>query len=744
MKKLYTLLAFSLFQLGNAQVINFPDIDFKNALLGLPSGPTCAFDALGNNLIVDADGNGEIEQSEALAVYQISINNNAAINDLTGIEFFTNVDQLIVMNTSCTILNTSTLVNLRNVMCNDNSIGALDFSNAMALETVQCQNNQLTALLMPDTDTIWKLDCSNNQLTSLSVGFFGVPAAPSHFSCAFNQLTQLDIKGSFDDIDVTYNQLATLDFSQCTTFLFPPIFYGNPPLMAVNLKNGDDDTAIIDINFATLPNLQYICLDDAEIEPYQTYINNQGQAGNVHINTYCSFQPGGTYASATGDIRFDANGDGCDASDISVPGLRIDAYDELTLTGSAYFSGADGHYSMDLVGSFYQIVPSVSVQHPEYFTVSPESFSADLFSTNNIAQDICIIPNGTHHNVSVAILPLSDVRPGNQAAYRIVCRNIGTTVESGSVTFNYNDALTDFSGSSIAPTTQSTGQLSWDYSALQPFEIRTIDITLNVGLPTSVPPVNLGTLLFSEAVIAATSDEELINNTASLQQEAVNSLDPNDKICLEGATIDPDMAGEYVHYMIRFENTGTANALNVVVTDVIDATKFDLSSLVPLQGSDEYQMRIIGDRVEFFFEGINLPFDDAHNDGYVVFQIRTKPELVLGDTFSNTADIYFDYNFPIVTNTATTTLELLKTQDFTFSDRFVLYPNPAKGSIAIESKSHAKIESVGIYNMLGQMVLELHNMNGAQKIDVSGLKSGNYLIKINTDAGVSHSEFIKQ
>ncbi len=47
-------------------------------------------------------------------------------------------------------------------------------------------------------------------------------------------------------------------------------------------------------------------------------------------------------------------------------------------------------------------------------------------------------------------------------------------------------------------------------------------------------------------------------------------------------------------------------------------------------------------KVEFIFENINLPFDDATNDGYVAFKIQTNPSLVVGDSFSNTASIYFD------------------------------------------------------------------------------------------------------
>jgi hypothetical protein len=143
--------------------------------------------------------------------------------------------------------------------------------------------------------------------------------------------------------------------------------------------------------------------------------------------------------------------------------------------------------------------------------------------------------------------------------------------------------------------------------------------------------------------------------------------------------------GKYVHYLIRFENKGTAEAQNVVVKDMIDTSKFDVSSLVVTQGSHPFVTRITEtNKVEFIFENINLPFDDATNDGYVAFKIKTKPSLVVGDSFSNTASIYFDYNFPIVTNTATTSvLQSLGTPDFEFDSYFKIYPNPVKNSLNI-------------------------------------------------------------
>ena len=94
----------------------------------------------------------------------------------------------------------------------------------------------------------------------------------------------------------------------------------------------------------------------------------------------------------------------------------------------------------------------------------------------------------------------------------------------------------------------------------------------------------------------------------------VDSLDPNDKTCLEGSIITPVMIGNYVHCVILFKNTGTFAAENLVVEDNIDVTNFDISTLIPQSSSHDFETRLTGSKVEFVFQGINLPFADAKND----------------------------------------------------------------------------------------------------------------------------------
>jgi hypothetical protein len=309
---------------------------------------------------------------------------------------------------------------------------------------------------------------------------------------------------------------------------------------------------------------------------------------------------------------------------------------------------------------------------------------------------------------------------------------------------SFYDAFMDFVSSDI-PATAQFSLLTWNFTQLQPFETRSFVVTFNLNTPQELEPLFAGLeIQFRTNIAGGANDETPDNNFVELNQLVVNSHDPNDKTCLEGTTITPEMVGKELHYMIRFENTGTASAVNVVVKDMIDTDKFDISSLVPLSGSHPFTTKISeGNKVEFIFENINLSFDDTNNDGYVVFKIKTKPTLVVGDSFSNSASIYFDYNFPIITNTETTTVALLANQDFVFEDYFKIYPNPANDILNIDTKQTIEVTSINIYNTLGQIVLVIPNAQQTKSVDVSSLKTGNYFMKINSDKGSSSVKFMK-
>jgi len=445
-----------------------------------------------------------------------------------------------------------------------------------------------------------------------------------------------------------------------------------------------------------------------------------------------------------GIFNFDIDNNGCETNVSGLPRLKY----MLSGVGS-FFANDTGNYNLPVIAGSHTITPQL--ENPTFFNVSPASATITFpTQTSPQTQNFCVIANGVHSDIDVNIIPMTAAVPGFDVTYKIIYRNIGNTViTNGNVVFNYDDSIFDYvTGTASSSLPPYVGALNWIFLNLQPFETRTIFVTLNLNGPMETPAVNDGNILTlnaSSSIFGLATDENLNDNIMTMQQTVVNAMDPNDKTCLEGATITPEMVGRYVHYMIRFENQGTAPAQNIVVSDTIDTSKFDITSLIPLDSNYPFKTKISNtNKVEFIFEGINLPFDDANNDGYLVFKIKTLTTLTVGDSFSNTAGIYFDYNFPIVTNPAVTTVAVLSNEKFDINSLFTVYPNPAGNFLNLDNKTGAIIKSISIYNMLGQVILVVPNANGLQGIDVSVLATGNYLMKIISDKGDGTVKFIKK
>lgn len=73
-----------------------------------------------------------------------------------------------------------------------------------------------------------------------------------------------------------------------------------------------------------------------------------------------------------------------------------------------------------------------------------------------------------------------------------------------------------------------------------------------------------------------------------------------------------------------------------------------------------------------------------------------------------------------------------------------IYPNPAENFISIANQSQWNIDKVSIYSINGSKVIELNNVNENQKIDVSNLQSGLYLINIQTNNKNVSYKFIRK
>ncbi len=237
--------------------------------------------------------------------------------------------------------------------------------------------------------------------------------------------------------------------------------------------------------------------------------------------------------------------------------------------------------------------------------------------------------------------------------------NIGSEPLRGTVSITYDESL-DVSAYGSAWSDNTNNVATWNIYNHPVGEARFY------RLQVAGPDVSLigQELEFMVDVLLTDDLENIIYEESVTSTSLVTcAYDPNDK-----TLITPHNQYEnYVHedtedltYRIRFQNTGNAPAQNVRIKDNINLEHFDLSSFTPLSSSHDYYTLIDpSGEIEFVFNNIYLPDSSADfegSQGEVYFRIRLREELQAGDPFENFAEIYFDNNPPIITNTTTNSL----------------------------------------------------------------------------------------
>jgi uncharacterized repeat protein (TIGR01451 family) len=355
----------------------------------------------------------------------------------------------------------------------------------------------------------------------------------------------------------------------------------------------------------------------------------------------------------------------------------------------------------------------------------------------------------SYNDLAVNIVPLNAPRPGFTYQERIVYTNYGNqTVASGTITFS-NDALVAITANSQAGTTATANGFTYNFTNLLPFETRTITVTMQIP---NIPTVTLGNLLTSTASIAPiTGDVVPANNTSTCSQIIIGAYDPNDKMESHGERIlhSSFTANDYLYYTIRFENTGTASAINVRVNDVLDSS-LDESTIRMISASHNYIMDRVDNNLTWRFDNIQLPVSVADTNigkGYITFQLKPRAGYAVGDIIPNTASIYFDFNPPIITNTFNTEfVAQLGINDFENGD-FVFYPNPVADFITISVKNTGSVANIAVYDVLGKLIVSEKPTSAAstQTIDMSSLSRGVYLLEVTSDSNLKVvKKFVKK
>jgi uncharacterized repeat protein (TIGR01451 family) len=166
----------------------------------------------------------------------------------------------------------------------------------------------------------------------------------------------------------------------------------------------------------------------------------------------------------------------------------------------------------------------------------------------------------------------------------------------------------------------------------------------------------------------------------------------NDKVVIADDHLTPEeiAEGAAVIYRIRFQNTGSDTAAQVVVQDTIDP-RLDVSTLDIIDSSHAYTLvRTQNTVLQFIFNDICLPPAApgiTNSTGYLIFSLRPQPSLAPGQVIYNRARISFD-SLEFLTNQAPLWIDAGAGSidpDLAGPPRFRLAPNPNYGQFELQT-----------------------------------------------------------
>lgn len=619
--------------------------------------------------------------------------------------------------------------NLEIVQCNQcYNITAVDFSKNKNLKFLSMFYNKLDSIDLKNNEFLEWVDLSNSEklktidlsnkpklkyvniANSSKCTEFIINNCPGlhRLECLGAKFKSLDLSGSY-----------ALDSLKCGSLDY------------LNIKNGSIESHL-DIWFDIW--MKHICVDEAQLEQVRSKIYK-----DVSVNSYCSFEPTGKTYSMYGKVQFDSNGDGCNLSDPIIKNIRF--FVENTQAEGFVSTGINNDYRILVPEGKNAIKPTI--ENFELFKISPDFIELDLPKDSILLnQNICVIPNILKSDISVRVIPLTDARPGEKVSYKIKLDNGGSVSSSGMLTL-YKPGKLNFLSSDITTSLISKDSISWQFENVKSFESKEFLVTFLANKPNDPEPMDLGDTLSLTGVVRSQNDFNLNNNSHLLKQIVVNSFDPNDKICLEGNLLKQHNIGEFIHYLIRFENKGNANAKNIVVRDAIDTLSLDLNSIEIVDVSHRnVKLRTHSRNIlEFIFENINLSFIDSLNDGYVLFKVKLKTNLAGGDSVMNKAEIYFDFNKPIITNEYSSVVDqkVISSTDNHYKQLNNIFPNPTDGIVNISNIKSVK--NIRLIDLTGNSIYNISDFIKEENLltfRLNEIPSGMYLIQIYDENG-THS-----
>lgn len=355
--------------------------------------------------------------------------------------------------------------------------------------------------------------------------------------------------------------------------------------------------------------------------------------------------------SISGIIFYDENANGIqDNEEAGIGSVPI----QVSPDALAVFSDNEGHFAVYGASGNYTLSPEL--EECWTLTTTPGSYEIDFDGSMSIdSLRFGVAPN-TELPDGAVTLASAPTRCGFTVPFWLNYRNDGCWIFDGQAYLVLNDLAT-FVSSVPEPSSTHGDTLFWDFANLNPGTSRSIELQMTIAgveflgspleIASGIIPINAS----GQALPATTFDFLSVINCA---------YDPNDKLVYPSRAEQPPFTENYtlydekLLYTLRFQNTGTDTAFNIVLRDQL-SPQLDWSTFEPGSSSHPYEATLHDDGLlEFHFRDILLvdsTTNEVESHGFVQFEIAVRPDVAEGTVIENSAGIYFDFNPPIITNT---------------------------------------------------------------------------------------------
>ncbi len=561
----------------------------------------------------------------------------------------------------------------------------------------------------------WSNGDTINAITGLSAGVY-IVTVTDNSGCI---LVQTTVVGA-NTLQVSVNQTSAANCSGSGGTLVAPPQNGDAPYTYLWSNGSTTDTATgLPVGGHTV-----------------TVTDANGCSAVVHrfvtVDQSCyTFVGGRVYVDLDGDCSFTSG-------DLGVSGYMVSIQ-----PGYYAYTNASGAWSAYLpLGSYNVVVPQYGTGGTLIDTCGIDTLLVNVIDTNTITGLDFPKTTTTPNNVGISVY-CGVARPGFVQYNNVTISNYGVYAAnvSGSVVLSSAvTAIPTFSlPAGITIDSVAYGPTTIYYSVTGLLPQQTINFGVYVTLPF-IPTVSLGQVLTHTGSINLlnATDQDLMNNTASCNTVIVGSYDPNDKQVFNAnsESIDGPATVEdtLLRYLIRFQNTGTDTAFNIVVRDTLDSD-LNISSFRFIAASHNVEIEFYEERiVHFVFNNILLPDSNVNeplSHGFIEFEIEVLDKEALEEV-TNQAAIYFDFNPPIYTNTVSTQRAVGIAEQVQVPVN--VFPNPTTGLLSV-NLGGMLVEQVEVYDLMGKQVLNLNYTPTMQAdVNATGLSNGLYILRIRSGA----------